>query len=613
MKKSKVLSVVTSATLVTAMLLTGCGDNSGNNSSANNSSANNSSNNNSSADNSNSSANNSNEGSESNNGGSSDSGLLPALSASEQGTPGHLTTPRSNYIQYPYADGEGITLTYWMAVPSNVQNNPDTADSVQMTQWAQLWQEMTGIKIEFKGPTSDTTTQFNTMISGQELPDIIEWEWTGSYTGGPAAAEADGALIWLDDFISPDGPAADLWQYLQDNPTLDKAIKTDDGHYYCFPFTRGDAYLQTTSGPIVRKDLIEGAGYNLDDMVTIDDWTEILTAVKDKYNLTKPITTGSWANLEALTLSAYNVRAGMYVDYETGKVKYGRMEEGYKEWLKQMRAWVEAGILDAEILTNNNTNRQNNMLSTTGNISAVTYGAGGGQIGTWNTSAKKEPDVYGADYELTGVQFPVLKEGDEIHYAGGSTDYAISSSAHAVISADCKYPEVAAAFLNFCYSQKGHEVINFGVEGTDYTKNADGTITYSDWIMNNPDGLSIAVAMANKGRANMSGAFIQDPNYIIAYWDTEQQQRALHMWNDETDVQMTIMPAVTLTDAESTEYSRIMADVGNREKEFYSKAFTGDIDIDASWDAYVEELKTTFNIERAIEIEQAALERYNSR
>lgn len=549
-------------------------------------------------------------------------GLLPALSEAEQGKPSHLTTPRSNYIEYPYADGAGVTLKYWMSVPGNVMNNPDTADSVQMTQWAQLWQEKTGITVEFTGPTSDTDTAFNLMTSSTELPDIIEWEWTGSYAGGPVQAEKDGVLIWLDDYITPDGPAADLWQYLQDNPTLDQAIKTDDGHYYCFPFTRGDAYLQTTSGPIFRKDIIEAAGFSLDDLVTIDDWTKVLTAVKDQELVkvdggkTKIITTQNWGNLEQLCLSAYNVRSGMYVDYETGKVKYGNIEEGYKEWLAQMVAWKEAGILDADILTNDGKARQANMLTakevSDKPISIVTYGAGGGQIGTWNGSAWKEPDAYGADYELTGVQFPVLKAGDEIHYAGGSTDYAITSKVHAAITADCKNPEIAAAFLNWCYSQQGHEVINFGVEGTDYTRNADGTITYSDWIMNNPDGLSIAVAMANKGRANMSGAFVQDPNYIIAYWATEQQQRALHMWNDETDVQMTILPPVTLTPDETSEYKRIMADIGTAANEYRSKVFTGEANLEADWDKFVEQIKG-MGIDDAIAINQAALDRFNAR
>ena len=274
-----------------------------------------------------------------------------------------------------------------------------------------------------------------------------------------------------------------------------------------------------------------------------------------------------------------------------------------------MVAWKEAGLMDPDIISNNSSARQANV---TGGLSVVTYGAGGGQIGTWNANAKKEPEKYGANFTLTGAQFPVLKAGNPIHYAGGDTDYVTGSSVNAVISSDCKYPEVAAAFLNYAYSEEGHYIYNFGIEGVDFTKNADGTITYSDWIQNNPDGLSYAVAMANKGRANMSGPFVQDRNYIIAYWNTDAQKKAMHMWNDETDVDGTLMPTVTLSEEESTEFSRIMSDINTAVKEYYSAVYNGQKDLDATWDEYVAQIEG-MNIKRAIELEQAALERYNAR
>ena len=598
MKKNKILSSITSTILVTSMLLTGCGGNETNASTAASQTP---------------TASEPSVASEAT--GAEESKLLPVLSADEQGKPGALTLPRSNYVAYPYEDAEDIKLTYWLPVPSSVQQNPKTTDSVQMTQWAQLWQEMTGIEVEFIGPTSDTATAFNLMTTSTELPDIIQWEWVGSYSGGPSAAEDEGVLIYLDEFITPDGPAADLWQYLQDNPTLDQMVKTDDGHYYAFPMVRGSKYLNTTSGPIVRKDLIEAVGYKVEDMVTIDDWTEVMTALKE-YGIEKPLTASNFDNLATLTLGAYQTRLNMYVDYETGAMTYGRIEEGYKEWLKQMVAWLDAGLLDADILTNNNSARQANMLTSKEvsekPISAITYGAGGGQIGTWNTAAWSQPDVYGEDYELTGVLFPVLNEDDEVRYGGGGLEYATNAYANAVITADCEYPEVAAAFLNFCYSMAGHDVINFGIEGTDYTQNADGTITYSENIMKNPEGLSVAAAMSEKGRANQVGPFVQDPNYIIGYWATEQQQRALHAWNDESDAQATLTPAITLTADEASEYSKIMADIGIAVKEYYSKVFAGEMDVDSTWDAYVDQLKG-MGIESAIAIQQAALERYNAR
>lgn len=593
MRKSKVLSVVTSATLAAAMLLTGCGSNDAPASTASSSEAKPSS---------------EAAASSSETAPAEESNLLPALSEDEMGKLGNCTTPRSSYVQYPYEGAEGITLKYWMAVPGNVMKNPETSDSVQMTEWAKQWQELTGITVEFVGPTSNNDEAFNLMSAQEKLPDIVEWEWANKYPGGPSAAESDGLLIYLNDYITPDGPAADLWQWLQDNPHMDKAIKDDNGNYYCFPFVRGSKYLQCTSGILIRKDYLDEIGWKVEDIVTIDDWTEVLTALKDK-GIEKPLTSQNMSNLIQAFGSAYGFREGMYLSDTDGKVHYGPMEEGYKEWMKKMNEWVKAGLLDADILTNDSKIREQNMMSGT---SAACYGAGGGQLGTWNNAAWKEPATYGEKFELVAAQFPVLKDGDVVKYGGASYDYATTSASHASITADCEYPEVAAAFLNFCYSQAGHYAINFGTEGVSYTMNADGSTTYTDEVMNNPDGLAVAAAMAKYGRGNMSGAFVQDPSYIFGYYATQQQKDALYMWNDGTDSQSTLIPPITMTKDESDEYGKLNGDVNTAVKEFQGKWFTMEGDIDAQWDAYIEQL-TNQGATRMVEIQQAAVDRFNAR
>lgn len=543
---------------------------------------------------------------------SEDNGLLAELSDDEKGKSGALTTPRSNYVQYPYADGEGVTLKYWMSVPSNVMNHEGTEDSVQNTEWAIRWQELTGITVEFIGPATtksdEVTTAFNLMTTSAELPDIIEWEWTSGYSGGPSQAEADGVLIWLDDYITSDGPAADLWQYLQDNPTLDKAVKTDDGHYYCFPFTRGSAMLTTTSGPVLRNDLLEAAGFTTDDLVTIEDWTEAMTAMQAN-GVEHPLSFESTSYMLNLLAGAFGIRTGMYVDAEDGTVHYGQMEEGYKELLAQVREWMDAGLIDPDVAEWTKDNTKADIMN---GDSAICYGALGSRMGSWNTAAWAEPDTYGADFELVGAQFPVQNAGDAVRYSGGSNDYATGSKAHAAITADCQYPEVAAAFLNFAYSAQGHYEINLGEEGVAYDgfeETEYGTAAkYSDTIMNADN---IAVEMAHYGRANMSGAFVQDPSYILGYYATEQQKAAVSMWA-QNDVAGTILPPVTMTPDEASEFASLSGNVDTAVAEFQGKILNGSADLDAEWDSFIQTI-TDMGVERMIEIEQTALDRYNAR
>ena len=604
--KKKFLAVATASVLAVSMLA-GCGDNSNNNNSGAASSGNNNSNNSSAANNNTESETPSNSGVE----------LLPALSAAEQGKPGELTLPRSSYVQYPVEGADGITLTFWCEVAGNIQkytgesstDGHDTSTSIQMTEWAQRWQELTGVKVEFEGPTSEADTAFELLKSRPvgQLPDIVEWGWTSSYPGGPSQANEDGMLIWLDDYIQPDGPAADLWQFLQDNPSLDTAVKTDDGHYYCFPFTRGSKLLGTTSGPIVRKDLLEAAGYTTDQIVTIADWDAALHALKES-GVAHPLSFESTSYMMNLMQGAYSFRSGCYVSAEDGKVHYGEMEEGYRDMLKQVRQWIEDDLVtDSSEWKSDNT--KSDILN--GN-SAIAYGALGSRLGSWNTAAWKEPDTYGADFELVGMQFAVLNAGQKIQYSGGSLDFANTSHVHAAITADCEYPEIAAAFLNFAYTEAGHKEINFGQDGVAYNGFVETeygpACNYSDTIMNAKD---IAVEMAHYGRANMSGTFVQDPRYILGYYATDQQKAAVTLWA-ENDVVGTFLPSVTMTPEESARYTELNTDVKKTIDNYRGQALTGKVNFDSDWDEYIGMLKKA-GIEEMIQLQQQALDRYNAR
>jgi len=517
-----------------------------------------------------------------------------------------LTVPRSNYITYPVDSSEATqTLKYWLPLPSNVSKNSPTCNE---TEWARLWAEKTGIKVVFVHPTQGSENEeFGVLIASGTLPDIIEWEWTTNYTGGPSAAAKEGVLTILDDYIKPDGVAADLWQYLQDNPIVDREVKNDDGSYYCFPFIRGDKYLQCTSGPLYRADILEKAGYT-GELKTIDDWTAALTAAKE-YGVEKPLAFQDENYLMNFGLNAYNIRGGMYIDDKSGEVKNGFMEEGYKQWIIQMNEWMNAGLLDSEVMTKIGRSTLDTQMLTGQTV--ATYGAGGGYLGTYLSTAKSDPATYGEDFNVRAANFPVLNSGDTVMYGGASYDYATTSKASAVITEDCNNPELAAKFLNFCYSQNGHRTINFGEEGVSYNMVGD-VPTYTDEVMKNPNGLSVAVAMTHWGRGNMSGAFVQDPNYIIQYYETEQQKEALSIWNDESDSQKTLIPPITLTEEESKRYTVLNGQVDTYIKEQRAKFITGEGDVQTEWDSYIETLKS-LGIEEMISIYQAALERYNAR
>ena len=533
-----------------------------------------------------------------------ESGSTEGLLDPIENTDGTLQVPRSSYVTYP-VEGGGA-LEYWMCAAGNIVSG---IGSVEETAWAKALEENTGIDITWLTSTYGSDAEsFATLTSSNELPDIVEWEWTNNYTGGPTAAVADGLLVYLTDYITSDGLMADLWQFLQDNPHIDKEVQTDDGQYYCSPFVRGTKYLQCTSGPIVRADLFEAAGVNVEEMETIDDWHDALVAVKEVEGVEYPLICEKWSQLLSLMASPYEFRDKMYVDYETGEVEYGEIQEGYRDFVATVQQWVEEGLIHPDLLSITGTDKTQAMLSGT---SALCYGSGGGNLGSYLSAVKTDPSLYAEDIAFDTLNFPVLNEGDTPHYGGTSYDYATTSKASAAITADCENPDLAAQFLNYTWTKEGHLIINYG---PDYTVDEEGQGHYSENTMDyEANGYaSLAYSMAAAGRANMSGAFAQDPNYIFEYYTEDEQKDALYTWNDYQESQSTLIPPITLTAEESATYTNIMTNIQTYVDSAYGGWFALNTNVEDDWDNYVATLES-MGINDAVAAYQAALDRYNAR
>ena len=68
---------------------------------------------------------------------------------------------------------------------------------------------------------------------------------------------------------------------------------------------------------------------------------------------------------------------------------------------------------------------------------------------------------------------------------------------------------------------------------------------------------------------------------------------------------------MTMTDEENSEYVALYTDIETLTHENTVKFITGEQSLD-DYDAFVEQLHT-YNIDRCIELKQAALDRYNAR
>lgn len=497
-----------------------------------------------------------------------------------------------------------LTLSYWVETSPNITVTSPTFNDISL--YKEL-EKRSGIHLDFQHPPTGPNQgreQFNLMIASGKYADIIETNWlNGYYQGGPAKALRDGVIVRLNDMLEQNAP--NLKKVLDEHPEWRKQVVTDEGDIYAFPFLRGDPALQTFGGAVIREDWLKKVG--LEMPTTIDEWHTALLAFKEK----DPNGNGQkdewpfspwYGSLrggfdgEHAFVGAWGVTTGFYND--GGTVKYGPIQPEFKEFVKLMADWYKEGLIDPDSVSFDQKAYDAKMTGEQLGSGIMLVGGGIGKF--MGLMRDKNPD-----YSLVGAPYPTLNKGDKPTL--GQRDN-IFPGASAAISSSCQNVAEAMRLLDYGYSEAGHMLYNFGVEGLAYTM-VDGYPTYTDLLMKNPDKLPLAQSLSAHIRGNSSGPFVQDKRYVEQYFQLPQQQNAYKIWQEPTNEKL--MPPVTPTQDESRRFASIMSDVNTRYEEVFAQVLTGAQPLEY-WDSFVGELKG-LGIEDAIAVQQAALDRFNKR
>jgi putative aldouronate transport system substrate-binding protein len=525
-------------------------------------------------------------------------GTLVACSSQTGSTATNKDTqsPSSNTVTtYPIKTDK--SLTYWGELNGNLTGVKTSHSEVP---FFQDWQKKTGVPLKFTAPpTGQVKEALNVMLASGDLPDMIEYNFLNDFPGGPEKAIKDGYILKLNDLI--DKYAPNLKKYLKEHPEVDKMIKTDNGSYYAFPFIRGDEYLQVFQGPIIRKDWLDELGLPVPE--TIDEWTTALKAFKEKKGAAAPLSFISKPRFfnesyNGAFLGAFGVNRNFYV--ENGEIKFGPAESGFKGYLNLFHQWYQDGLLDKNIATTDNKALDGNFAS--GGTGASIGNAGGG-IGKWQPLVQnKDPKA-----QLVAAPYPVLKKGDMPKFGQMVSPY--DSGGMVAITTKAKDPALAAKLLDYGYSDEGHMFFNFGTEGVSYNLE-NGYPKYTDLLMKNTEKLAPAQAISLYTRGSYNGPFVQDKRYAEQFFTMPTQREAVNIWK-KTDANKYGLPPLTPTPEESTEYAKIMSDINTLVDEMTLKIILGNDPVD-QFESYVAKMKS-LKLDRAIEIQKAALARYNKR
>lgn len=514
-------------------------------------------------------------------------------SASEQ--PGEADPGQKNGADKGTESGYPEQLTYWVALNSNVSATLQNAGDIKVYQ---KLEEITGTKVKFQHPPAGSEQDsFNIMVSSGDLPDVIEHNWA-VVSGGPDKLIGDGTIIRLNELIDEHAP--NLTKVLDDHPEYRKMITSDDGNIYLFPFLRGDDYLLTYNGLIIRQDWLDKLGLDMPE--TIDEWYTVLTAFKNgdpngngqADEIPLRLDPGQLSMNKAF-IGAWGITDSFYqVD---GVVKYGPIQPEFKEFLQTMSRWYAEGLIDPDYLSGDS-----NLWDA--KITNHTLGAFTGYTGSGIGRYMQLMEDKGGNFNLAGAPNVSLKKGEIPPL--GQMDSPFTGYGAAITSKNAN-PEATVRWLDYKYGEEGHMLFNFGIEGESYTLES-GYPTYTDKVLKH-ESLPIAQALAQYAMAGYSGPFVQDPRYMEQYSSLPQQKAAIEVWMKASNDRL--MPVISPNEEESARYASIMNDVKTYYDEMLNKFIMGVEPID-QFESFVETIKS-MGIEEAISIQQAALDRYNSR
>jgi len=495
-------------------------------------------------------------------------------------------------------DDSAKSFIYWCELPSTIASKVQTLED---TPFYQELEKKTGIKITFvHPPLGQAAEQFKLMVASNNMYDLVEYYWF-NYPGGPAKAIEDGTILKLNDYI--DRYAPNLKKVISESELAEvyrKGSMTDNGDFFAFPsLNTGDC--RTFGGLIIRKDWLDELGLEVPE--TIDEWTLVLRAFKEKKGAEAPLTGlapyflvgGNAFN------SAYNIGKGLYLDGDM--VKFGVLQPEFRAYVQQMRDWYKEGLLDRGFITVDKKIVASNM--TTGKSGACIAFIGK-EMGSYLEQMKNDPT-----YDLVAAPYPVKNKGEKSRFVAMEGDV---TSTYLAISSSCKDPITATKWIDFWYSQEGYMFLNFGIEGVSYNM-VDGKPVYTDLILNNPDGLTISEALGMYTRASAPAPGInQAPEYLEQFYPYPQQKEAMKLWAECTaEARKTELPkSLMYSLEENEECTALETDINTYCEEMVLKFIIGEEPMER-FDDFIQQFKTKFNVERYVAVKQAAYDRYRNR
>ncbi len=518
----------------------------------------------------------------------------PSQSPNQSEAPNQSQEPAEDYVyKMPIADSP-YTISAWRAYTSTYLTSPN-----EIASNAEL-ERRTNIHIDFKlSPQADAATQYNLLITSGDYTDIIYQGVNGgtpNYTGGFDKAIEDGIFLELTDAVNKWMP--NLKSYLDNNDDIRKQMHTDAGNIAAINVVQ-NGNQPAWVGPGIRLDLLNKVGIS-DVPETYDELYIALTKFKNELAVEQPLAINftGYSEMSFGMVSGFDVGPGFY--NENGTAKFGFLEQGFRDYVTLLNQWYKEGLIDQEFFTRSGPDDFVAM----DRIPA-------GKIGATEQMIYTMPHIYKAlsgsdDFHMVAMPLPRKTADSVAHFRRfneitGTTGLVVTSAVD-----DTEKLENISRWIDYRFSEQGNLLLNYGIEDDTFTM-VDGNPIYTDKILNDPEGRSTA---------DMMNIYTDSSFGALYDWTRErptvsdEEWAAYDIWGDSASGDWN-MPPVTLTSDEGTEYANLYGDIQTFITESIPQFITGQRPL-SKYDEFVSQLET-MNIQRCLEIQQNALDRYLAR
>lgn len=486
-------------------------------------------------------------------------------------------------VSYPLTEEE-TTLTYWQAWPPFLSEISEPSDAAMFDKLA----EATGVRLEITAVSTETASDdFMLRCASGDLTDMVQNAAT-QYTGGGAKAIEDDVILDLLPLINE--YSVNYYNIINSDPNIYKNVVNDEGQVPSLIGMYTD-YYYTDQGFWIRQDILDKTGLSIPK--TVPELDAVLDAFKN-LGLTDSLVVLSEGKCDLLEV-AYGA-SDRLVD---GKIQPGALTDNYRDYLKKLHEYYQKGYISVDFVTYNESDTkppQDVVFNDMAGIFKEDVAAIAGYLNSTNTPG----------FDLQPMGQIRLNEGDRLDtgFIGvkAADKYSLS------ISTQCSDPKLAIQYMDYLFSEEGHMLANYGIEGETYTME-NGQPQFTDLILNNPQGFDWQLCQSlyiNPGFPCLTDLSVQEMTY------TDAQKAAVPTWVEAYDSSDETMPNerwLSYTTEESQHKADLQNDIETYQTEMRLKFITGQLDIDAEWDNYCAALEG-MGIHTMEQINQAAVDRY---